>query len=304
MQCRQCGTESAEPFKFCAHCGHPFLPEPDTKQDGASPDNAHLAGNEHTQQESDHSLRLNPFSDFYSPQPEISGWHRGLLIVMTMIVILGAAASAAYYFGHRKYEIAELAKLHTSAPAALAPSTLKADEIFPCPSTMPFCIGGTASKIKDPVCVEAKPVWAHYSEDGGTTWKRAGCYATEAEARQGLSNVLGLAESATDKKPASQKNVETKSEKKVVTQAQVAQLPKHTIPPAQHDAEHAPKGYHVSFKGPFGITVEKRTYPTEQMRQQALDLWDREKKILEPDGSINDKYVLRSKPVSGLIPGH
>jgi hypothetical protein len=61
-------------------------------------------------------------------------------------------------------------------------------------------------------------------------------------------------------------------------------------------------GYVAKFKGAFGKVVERRSYPTEEMRQQALDLWHRELKILEPDGSINDKYVPKKQgfcPIPG-----
>lgn len=60
--------------------------------------------------------------------------------------------------------------------------------------------------------------------------------------------------------------------------------------------------YLAKFKGAFGKVEERRSYPTEEMRQSALDLWDKERKILEPDGSINEKHVPK-KQGTCPIPG-
>lgn len=63
------------------------------------------------------------------------------------------------------------------------------------------------------------------------------------------------------------------------------------------------KGYKAQFKQLFGMVIIERTYPSMAMKQRALNLWAREQKILEPDGSINNKYAPKREP-SGLIPGH
>lgn len=62
-------------------------------------------------------------------------------------------------------------------------------------------------------------------------------------------------------------------------------------------------GYKVAFKVGFGQLAETRTYPSKQMRNRALELWTLEQKILEPDGTVNDKYVLKEAEFSP-IPGH
>lgn len=62
-------------------------------------------------------------------------------------------------------------------------------------------------------------------------------------------------------------------------------------------------GYKVAFKVGFGQLVETRTYPSKQMRNRALELWTLEQKILEPDGTVNDKYVLKEDEFRP-IPGH
>jgi len=62
-------------------------------------------------------------------------------------------------------------------------------------------------------------------------------------------------------------------------------------------------GYKVAFKVGFGQLVETRTYPSKQMRNRALELWTLEQKILEPDGTVNDRYVLKENEFSP-IPGH
>jgi ribosomal protein L40E len=62
------------------------------------------------------------------------------------------------------------------------------------------------------------------------------------------------------------------------------------------------QAYKAQFRQLFGLKVIERTYPTMEMKQRALQLWTREQKILEPDGTINDKYA--PKPTSSPIPGH
>ncbi len=50
----------------------------------------------------------------------------------------------------------------------------------------------------------------------------------------------------------------------------------------------------LRFKLLFGlIPIEKRTYPNEEMREKALYLWKKEQKLLEPDGTVNDKYAFK-----------
>lgn len=61
--------------------------------------------------------------------------------------------------------------------------------------------------------------------------------------------------------------------------------------------------YEVRFKGLLGLVDEKRSYPTAEMQQRAKALWDKERKILEPDGSINDRYAQKQSSGS-VIPGH
>ena len=61
--------------------------------------------------------------------------------------------------------------------------------------------------------------------------------------------------------------------------------------------------YQANFNLALGVIVETRTYPSKKMKQRAMELWATEKKILEPDGSINDKYVLKKSDFSP-IPGH
>lgn len=319
MYCRKCGTESEKTSTFCLHCGallsasagdteaHEELsrsiatpgvhssPASAAEQPPQASEDASSAKPNHGAAHS-----INPFSGFYPSRGETSVLSKLFFVALGIVAILGVTGVTAFYFSQRNDEIAEITKLPASAPTAKPSETSKTDFIFPCPSEMPFCIGAAASKIKDPTCNEDKPVWAHYSEDDGVTWKRAGCYATEAEARQGLSNILGIATPDVQKSTvAVQKAPETKREKPAVRQNHL-----HSVAPPTPEDNDSPKKYHANFKGPFGIIVEKRTYPTEEMKKKALALWGSERKILELDGSINDKYVLRQPQTSGPIPGH
>lgn len=67
--------------------------------------------------------------------------------------------------------------------------------------------------------------------------------------------------------------------------------------------EEPSSGYKVAFKVGFGQLAATRTYPSKQMRNRALELWTLEQKILEPDGTVNDKYVRKEAEFSP-IPGH
>jgi hypothetical protein len=57
------------------------------------------------------------------------------------------------------------------------------------------------------------------------------------------------------------------------------------------------------FKGQFGNIVAIREYPTEAMKNQAIDLWSRENNILEPDGSITQSE-LPTKPKTNPLTGY
>lgn len=61
----------------------------------------------------------------------------------------------------------------------------------------------------------------------------------------------------------------------------------------------------VRFKLLFGlIPVEKRTYPNEEMREKALYLWKKEQKLLEPDGTINEKYAIKNHNDDAIMHHH
>jgi hypothetical protein len=82
-------------------------------------------------------------------------------------------------------------------------------------------------------------------------------------------------------------------------------------PPKRHksgcvldkDTEECASRYVVTFKRKWGPIVEERAYPNPEMSQRAQELWRREGKILEPNGKINDSYVVKPKTFSP-IPGH
>lgn len=61
----------------------------------------------------------------------------------------------------------------------------------------------------------------------------------------------------------------------------------------------------VRFKLLFGlIPVEKRTYPNEEMREKAVYLWKKEQKLLEPDGTINEKYAIKNHNDDAIMHHH
>lgn len=70
----------------------------------------------------------------------------------------------------------------------------------------------------------------------------------------------------------------------------------------RHSAKCSPQ-YVVSFKRFWGPVLEERVYPNRKMTRRAQTLWDREGKILEADGTINDKYSVKPKTFTP-IPGY
>ncbi len=74
--------------------------------------------------------------------------------------------------------------------------------------------------------------------------------------------------------------------------------------PAKLDKPKPTEDLTVNFKTAFGlVSVEKRTYPNLEMKQKAISMWDNGQRLLEPDGSINEKYMVKPKD-SVLLPGN
>lgn len=69
---------------------------------------------------------------------------------------------------------------------------------------------------------------------------------------------------------------------------------------AEHNEQH-PESVVCEFKKfPFGV-VEQRTYASKEMCAQAQKIWKDELRLLEPDGTINEKHFIRKEPPR--IPG-
>lgn len=163
-------------------------------------------------------------------------------------------------------------------------------------------MGGPYNNTKDPSCPSYKPVWTYFSPDKGATWRSAGCYATEIDASKALTRMRNMDPAKLEKR-----RQELERKKAQDSAAAPVPEPQHQVvvpapEPAAPVATHS-KEYPLKFKGAFGLTVETRTYPTPEMKARAQDLWDRDRKILELDGSINEKYVTKQQEIS-VIPGH
>ncbi len=60
----------------------------------------------------------------------------------------------------------------------------------------------------------------------------------------------------------------------------------------------------VHFKLLFGlISVEKRTYPDAIMKEKAIDMWSKGQQLLEPNGTVNEKYAVKIETNNSII-GH
>ncbi|GBG13743.1 uncharacterized protein NMK_1294 [Novimethylophilus kurashikiensis] len=287
MHCATCGTDSEDSARFCSQCGTPLVAETASQHKASSSSTPHPS--------SDSPPRSNPFSDFYAAQPEPETLRRSLVIGLSLLLAGAFALTVALYRHHKTGEIAELAKV-TIPPANKTASTTPQDEIAACPEGIRYCVGGNGS-VKDPSCSPAQPFWAHYSTDGGKTWQRAGCFSDEAQAKAGLQQALGISVpeiSGPMVNTAPGKTAEQESSAKVTS---LPAKSRKTQPGTTATA------YHAKFKGPFGIVLEERNYSSAEMRDRAEQLWQHEHKLLEPDGSINTRYVT-PKPKTGLIPGH
>lgn len=216
------------------------------------------------------------------------------------------------------------------------PPTPEVNPLAPCPAKIYACFGALANNIIDPTCPVYKPVWAYLSKDEGANWLKVGCYATEIDAEKAIDKAhkgMLLADKQSKEKaktdlPVVATNAEVKRAHKAaeehktkpeehkskpenktaseVTPVSEAEPPmhEHAVPEPEKSASGAQKGYVAQFKGGLGfVSVASRTYPTEEMKKKALDMWDKDMRILEPDGTINEKYMLK-KPSAMPMPGH
>ena len=72
-------------------------------------------------------------------------------------------------------------------------------------------------------------------------------------------------------------------------QAQQAKVESETAQNVQATSQPAPSPqatFKTKFKGFLGVTVTKREYPTQEMKDKALQIWKSEGKVLELDGSL------------------
>ena len=195
------------------------------------------------------------------------------------------------------------------------------DPLAPCPARTFSCVGGATDNIKDAKCTDAEPVWGYFSTDKGVSWTSAGCFATLEDATKSVNEarkVAFLKPTKQDVKPVAEVADKHKLDKAKTTASNdkreekaLEQSQAQTNNPAQEEPApatqtHTPSPaptYHAQFKGAFGLVLlEERRYHSAEMKQKALELWDKEQKILEPDGTINDKYVVKPQKPRG-IPG-
>lgn len=205
------------------------------------------------------------------------------------------------------------------------------DPTKPCPEKIKACFGALANRVLDPSCPEFKPVWAYFTLDEGVSWQRAGCFATEIDAEKALSKASKGLPIPTDTVLAKQTSpanttvgdVKTEKSKEKSAIKPIEANPAETLlsPPIAYDvtqAKQEPKPaeshpehkaievhpkYEATFTTGLGLfTVAKRAYPTEEMRNKALAQWNKDMRILEPDGTLNDEYAIK-KPEVTPIPG-
>jgi hypothetical protein len=69
------------------------------------------------------------------------------------------------------------------------------------------------------------------------------------------------------------------------------------------DKQDCTQRHVVTFKRNWGPVLTERVYTSDEMARRARELWQREGKILEPNGRINETYVVKPKAFSP-IPGH
>lgn len=120
------------------------------------------------------------------------------------------------------------------------------------------------------------------------------------------------AEAKTEEKhsviePVNTKPAQATTEEKVVKEAKEFQAPAtqktESAKIAKPEKTKASEDLTVNFRTAFGlVSVEKRTYPNTDMKNKAIKMWDNGQRLLEPDGTINEKYMVKPRD-SNAIPG-
>jgi len=339
MLCGQCGTDNRDSATHCHHCKSPLpaslLDAQSANAKGSDANHGKPNKNSATRQETKAGLGntiLTGLGVLVGFSIGTSGYYVYSLQDDPATPIITMPEPIAKYIPPSLPGIvptseitpteAEPAEIATENDGTAEPATVMLDPTAPCPSKTFSCMGGgsenTGEIIKDSSCVADKPIWTYFSADKGVSWTSAGCYATEEEAKAGLTEARKVAflkpgrlepkppeladKSKTEppKKPATEKHENHPAEQKPAGTAEA-----HSEAPVGQPSYTTATGtsYKAQFKGAFGlILMEERHYPTVEMKQKALELWDKKQEILEPDGTINDKYVVK-QPKAGGIPG-
>lgn len=336
MLCRQCGADNKENAVYCLDCKNPLqlaVPSAKKTQPPASPRGDKNQGNTT-------SLFLTALGILVGMSIGAGGfylyWHHNDPATPTIIMAEPVAKIEVPPLPPPPVAVPE--KTPAIEPAVTAEEVQSTESVpeeigvlldpnAPCLPNVFLCVGGVSDNVRDPGCLYDKQIWAYFSNDKGKTWNSAGCYATEAEATKGVTEARRLAALKPPKAESKSADAveKVKSEQLKADKVKKTAADKHDgnsteqaqqaspagggqdTPPAPAVPSHTPTkaaSYHVQFKGAFGLVIlEERHYPNPEMKQKALELWDSDQKILEPDGSINEKYVIKQPKAVG-IPGH
>jgi hypothetical protein len=336
MLCRQCGADNKEDAVYCLDCKNPLqlsVPRAKKTQPLASRAVDKTQGNTT-------SIFLTALGILVGMSIGAGGfylyWHHNDPATPTIIMAEPVAKIEVPSLPPTPVAVPEKTPAIEQAATAedVQPEEAMPEEIgvmldpnAPCLPNVFLCVGGVSDSVRDPGCLYDKQIWAYFSNDKGKTWSSAGCYATEAEATKGVTEARRLAALKPSKSESKSADVAEKAKseplkadkaKKTVTDKHDSSLTEQAqqaspaggaqeTPPAPATSTQGPTkaaSYHVQFKGAFGLVIlEERHYASQEMKQKALELWDSEQKILEPDGSINEKYVIKPPKAVG-IPGY
>jgi|GEM_PF-6488931 len=317
MICTKCSAENRDDANYCSGCGNPLnaipidekstgpqpkarsrpsaikTPQPGSRPLAAVADDLQFES-EHAAAQAHHleSVRIHRHQESHgaedseksSLREDVNNSTILLALVLVFLAILGVGAGGIYFNLHDSHPDTfsdKLDDLQESISDATQPISMPAKPEVQTPGNH---AAASSSLVTDPMVFDEQP-------------------PPEASAFVSDVNEAAPTGQGTHDPETSVHDPETSVDEEVPpAETQLARLDNEvSSPDGAADAIDPPR-YKASFKRIFGRVVEERTYANEAMKQRALRLWAREQVILEPDGSLNDKYAI--KPEFSPIPGH